>query len=40
MDECLALGAKWYITKPIDFIKMMQAGEDILNSKTPIQQRT
>ena len=40
MDECLVLGAKWYITKPIDFIKMMQTGEDVLNLKTQIQQRT
>jgi len=39
-DQCMALGAKGYIIKPIDFIKMLEDGERILNLKTSTQQRT
>jgi response regulator of citrate/malate metabolism len=30
-QECLALGAKGYLVKPIDFNKMMEEGDKILN---------
>lgn len=38
--QCMALGAKGYITKPIDFVAMLEDGERILNSITSAQQRT
>jgi len=38
--QCMALGAKGYITKPIDFVAMLEDGERILNSTTSAQQRT
>lgn len=38
--QCMAFGAKGYITKPIlDFIKMLEEGEKVLNLKTSTQQR-
>jgi DNA-binding NtrC family response regulator len=33
-QECLSLGAKGYLVKPVDFNKMMEEGEKILNKKT------
>ena len=39
--QCMVLGAKGYITKPIlDFITMLEEGEKVLNLKTSPQQRT
>ena len=39
--QCMVLGAKGYIVKPImDFIKMLEEGERVLNLKTSPQQRT
>lgn len=40
-SQCMVLGARGYIVKPIlDFIKMLEEGERVLNLKTSPQQRT
>ena len=38
-DECMVLGAKGYLVKPVDFTLMLQDGENLINGKPTVQQR-